>query len=102
MFDPKFASLSKMIGDLIAEDLQSTLYPRRRCHRSSSRASQVGVIEVGQSIRGSTNLSSHPALFPCKHALVCPDTSEQRTNRISVTNHDTIDAPNFAGFRSDA
>jgi hypothetical protein len=86
---------NEMIRHIISQDLQGPLNPRPRGDRSACRTAEVGIVEVGESIRCCAHLPAHPALLPGKDRLVGPQTGQECPDRIAITDHDTIDTAHF-------
>src|SRR3546814_2549364 len=79
MLDAQCTRRREVIGHVLTEDLQRTLDPRSSRNGSASRASQVCVVEIGETIGGGADLASHPPLFPHQ---TCVLRSEEHTSEL--------------------
>src|SRR6185312_12557823 len=70
VLQPQPPGLGQVLGQVVTEDLQGPLHPGAGRHRGPGRPPQVGVVEVGQPVRGRPHLAAHPPLLPGQHALV--------------------------------
>src|SRR5215831_5136129 len=64
VLDPQLAGHDQVLRRLVTEDLQSPLHPGACCDGGPGAAPQVGVVEVGQPVRGRAHLAAHPPVLP--------------------------------------
>ena len=92
----------EMVGHGVAEDVQRPLDPGRRRHRRARRASQVGVVEVGQPVGRRPHLAAHPAFLPRQPGVLGAHPGQQRADGLAVAHDDPVAAPHLAGLGADA
>src|SRR5665647_869776 len=93
---------AQVVRHLVAEDLERAVHPDPRGDRGTGRPAQVGVVEVGQAVRGATHLPAHPTLLPDHHRVVRAEPGEHRADRVAVPDDHPVDAANLAGLGRDA
>src|SRR5215217_6585173 len=102
VLDTQQARRPEMVRHVIAEDFQRTLDTRTSSYCGSSRAPQIGVIEVGQPVRRGPHLAAHPALLPHQQRFMCTELGEQRRNGIAIANDHSINVAYLARLRGDS
>ena len=99
---PKFSRVTKVIGNVVGQDLHGAFDPRAGGDGGLSGPAQVGVVEIHETVRRRANFSPLTELFPCFDGAVRPHEDEHRADRFAVTDNDTVDSTNFACFGLDA
>ena len=95
---PEFAGVFEVLRDVVAQDLQGPVHPGARRHSRLSGAAEVGVVEVGEPVRGGPHFLAHAPLFPDHEGVVGPHPGEQRGDGVAVADHHAVHSPDFPGL----
>src|SRR6266571_4388388 len=101
VLQPQLPGAGQMVRGVVAEDLQGAGDPGSGGHRGARRAAQIGVVEVGQPVRGGTDLPADPPFLPGQHAGMRAQPGEQVRDRVAVLDHHAVHAAYIAGLRGD-
>src|SRR5580658_3813577 len=101
MLDPELTGHDQVFRCLLTKYLKCALNPRSRRHGGAGAAAQVRVVEVRQPVGCSAHGPPDPALLPGQHAVVGAEPGQHRADRVTVTDHDPVDAANVTCFRAD-
>ena len=102
VLDPQTPGGQQVRRHVVAEDVEGARDPRRGGDGGAGRAAQVGVVEVGQPVRGGPDLAAHPPLLPGQHALVRAHPGEQGADGVAVADHHPVRAADLPRLRGDA